>query len=104
MGNYWHKAPASRPIASQAQALTTTATVSAQFSAQTYQIRVVATQPAWFTVGNSSSIAATTGTSAAGWFIPGGVAGEYFIVNPGQWASHITTSATTGFLSITEMS
>jgi hypothetical protein len=103
MANY-HKATGSRPIASQAQALTTTATVTAKFGPESFQIRVAATQPCWFTIGDSSSIAATTGTTTAGFFINGGVAGETFVITPGQFASHITTSATTGFISITELS
>jgi hypothetical protein len=101
MSNYFGKQPSSRPIVYQATALATSSTVTSKFTNETYQIRVAASQPVWLITGDSSSVSVTTG---AGAFINGGVAGEYFAVTPGQWAAWLTTSATTGWISITEMS
>jgi hypothetical protein len=101
MSNYFGKQPSSRPIVYQATALATSSTVTNKFSAETYQIRVAATQPVWLVTGDTSTVSVSSG---AGIFINPSVAGEYFAVTPGQWAAWLTTSATTGWISITEMS
>jgi hypothetical protein len=99
MSNYFGKQPSSRPIVYQATALATSSTVTNKFNSETYQIRVAATQPIWLVTGDTSSVSVTTG---AGMFINLSVAGEYLTVSPGQWAAWLTTSATTGWISITE--
>lgn len=101
MSNYYAKQPGSRPLVYQATALATSSTVTSKFSSQTYQIRVAASQPLWLITGDSSSISVSTG---AGMWINPSVGGEYFAVNPGQFAAWLTTSATTGWMSLTEMS
>lgn len=96
MSSYFGKQPSSRLIVYQATALATVSTVTSKFSAETYQVRIAATQPVWVVFGDTSAVSVTTG---AGAFINGGVAGEYFTVQPGQFAAWLTTSATTGWFS-----
>jgi hypothetical protein len=98
--NFWPKQMASRPIVYQATALATSSTVTSKFSSETFQIRVAASQPVWLVTGDSSTISVSTG---AGMWINGGVAGEFLAVTPGQWAAWLTTSATTGWISFTEL-
>jgi len=102
MSNYFGKQPSSRPIVYQATALATSSTVISKFSNQTYQIRVSASQPVWLVTGDTSAVSVSTGAGA--WINGGsGSIGEYFAVTPGQFAAWLTTSATTGWISITEL-
>lgn len=71
---------------------------STNFSAQTYQIRLVSTLPLWATIGSTAVI--TANSSAA--FIPTGLP-EYFAVTSGQVLNFLTTSTSTGYVTITEI-
>jgi hypothetical protein len=99
----WGKQPSSKPIVYQATALATVSTVTNKFSSETFQIRVSASQPIWLVTGDTSTVNVSTGAGA--WINGGsGAVGEFFTVSLGQFAAWLTTSATTGWMSITEMS
>jgi hypothetical protein len=68
------------------------------FSAQTYQVRLTSTLPLWATIGSTAVI--TANSSAA--FIPSNVS-EYFAVTSGQVLNFLTTSTSTGYVVVTEM-
>ena len=77
-------------------------TVSQQttnFGTQTYHIRVASTLPIWFVTG-TSTYSATGGASEH--LIPANVI-DYFTVTPGQVFTFISTSTSSGMVSITEM-
>src|SRR5262245_49166208 len=69
------------------------------FSAQTYQVRICSTLALWATIG---STAVLTANSAAA-FVPANLP-EYFNVTSGQVLNFISTSTSTGYVSLTEMS
>src|SRR5262245_55619456 len=104
MGNNWKGQPASRlgrSIVTQiATAQTNTTLFSTPFDSQTYQIRIVhnLTGGIWATIG---STAVVTANSAAA-FIPGSVP-EYFAVSSGQVVNFISTSTSTGYVTISCM-
>ena len=70
------------------------------FAAQTYQVRVVHnfTGGIWATIG---STAVVTANSAAA-YIPGNVP-EYFSCTSGQVLNFISTSTSTGYVIVSEM-
>ena len=74
------------------------------FSAQTYQVRVVhtlnGTAGIWATIG-STTTDVTANSSAA--LLPAGVP-EYFAVTSGQHFNFISTSTSTGYVVVTEIS
>src|SRR3974390_1017397 len=78
----------------------TSVLASTKFTAQTYQIRVVSQITGYFTVGDSSSITATT---SADLIVLANTDAEYFAVTPGQWCAFNSTSTSTGYCSVTEM-
>lgn len=69
------------------------------FGSQTYQIRVVSTLPIWFVTG-PSGYTAVGGSSEH--MQPANVV-DYFTVTPGQTFTFISTSTSSGMVSITEM-
>jgi hypothetical protein len=104
MSNFWSKQPSSRMLISQGTAISTaganaSVAVGNPFGPQTRQIRVSSNIAGWFTVGDGAQTAAQ-GTGA---YIPNTGAPEYFTVQPGQSAAFLTTSTSTGFLSVLEM-
>ena len=118
MGSGFDKQPSSRPnvyqnISYAAAAGGTATLVSTKFHASTQHIRVLSTQAGWASVdqstGSTGISSSTSGNANAvpggsGFFIPGSTfCGEYFIVTPGQFLTFVTTSATSGYVSITEM-
>jgi hypothetical protein len=80
--------------------------VTTPFGSQTYQIRISHSfaNGIWFVVGNSTT--ATAGATSAtanvdnlllnNWI-------DYYSVTPGQALAFISTSTTTGYVSLTEM-
>jgi hypothetical protein len=86
-------------------AIATAATNATQFttpfSAQTYQLRVCHTFTGgiWATIGSTAVITANSSAT----FIPSNVP-EYFAVTSGQVLNFISTSTSTGYVSLTEMS
>jgi hypothetical protein len=100
---YWDKQPSSRILLNQYLQYTgnQTSVPSTAFSPQTYQIRVIS-QVAGYIAIDSASVSATAQSSSM--FIPAStVGGEYFQVVPGQILAFNSTSTTTGFCNITEM-
>lgn len=103
----WEKQSASRlgrsivTAVATAQVQVTQSTTA--FAAQTYQVRVVhtlnGTAGIWATIG-STATDVTANSSAA--LIPAGLP-EYFAVTSGQHFNFISTSTTTGYVVVTEM-
>ena len=99
MGNNWKGQFSSRPGCSVVTNLTGATQFTTPFSAQTYQIRVVSTHALWATVGSTAVVTANSASA----LIPAGVP-EYFAVTSGQVLNFITTStSTSGFVTVTEM-
>jgi hypothetical protein len=102
MGNNWKSQPASRLgrsiVTSLATAQVNTTLFTTPFSAQTYQVRIASTLGIWATIG---STAVVTANSAAA-FIPANVP-EYFAVTSGQVLNFISTSTSSGYVALTEM-
>lgn len=104
MSSYWGKAPSSRMTISQGTAISTaganaSVAVANPFGAQTRQIRVSSNIAGWFVIGDGAQTAAQ-GTGA---YIPNTGAPEYFTMTGGQSAAFLSTSTSTGFLSVVEM-
>jgi hypothetical protein len=100
--SYWNKQSSSKlgrsivtQIATHRRTLRNSPT---PFGSQTYQVRITSPLPIWATI---DSTAVVTANSAAV-FIPANVP-EYFTVTPGQVLNFISTSTSTGYVSITEM-
>jgi hypothetical protein len=98
----WQGQPASRLgrsiVTSLATAQVNTTLFTTPFSAQTYQIRVASSLPIWLTIG---STAVVTANSAAA-FQPSNTV-EYYAVTSGQVLNFISTSTSTGYVCLTEM-
>jgi hypothetical protein len=96
MGLVFDKQPSSRVSTNTTFTLTTAAQNTANFGAQTYQIRVATSSQACFIKVDNSAVATTTdlvwGTNLV----------DYVAVTPGQRASVISITAG-GQVSITEM-
>jgi hypothetical protein len=102
MGNYWNKAPSSRPIRYQNLSYAGSASVpSTNFSAQTYQIRVVADLGGYLTIGDGTSVSCTAQSSSMK--LNSNTDEEYFSVTPGQMCAFNSTSTSSGNISICEM-
>ena len=105
----WGRQTSSRII--KAQNLTWTGggtIVSTTFLNETFQVRVISPVPGWIaidSVGGSSTVPTTAG--GGGTFIAANTAnGDYFTVTGGQILSFssTSTSTTSPFISVTEMS
>jgi hypothetical protein len=68
-------------------------------SNETRQVRLASTLALWVTIDSTAVV--TANTSAA--LIPANVP-EYFAVTPGQVLNFISTSTSTGYVSLSEMS
>lgn len=95
---FWNKQPASRPGRSIVTALTGATQFSTNFGSQTRQIRVTSTLALWATIGSTAVV--TANSSAV--YLPSN-APEYFTVSPGQVLNFISTSTSTGYVTLTEM-
>src|SRR5262245_50268457 len=98
MSTNWRGQPASRLDRSIVTNITsgTASQTTTPVGSQTYQIRVTSTLPIWAVVGS------TTATANSGALIPANKS-EYFITTPGQVFSFISTSTSSGYVSMTEM-
>ena len=94
----WQGQPSSRPGRSIVAALTGATQFTAPFSAQTYQIRITSTLPVRATIGSTSVVTANSSAT----YLPANVP-EYFAVTSGQVLNFISTSTSTGYLTVSEM-
>lgn len=101
--SYWNKQTASRlgrSIVTQIATAQTNATqFTTPFGSQTYQVRINSTLALWVTIDSTAVV--TANSSAA--LVPANIP-EYFTVTPGQVLNFISTSTSTGYVSLTEMS
>ena len=102
MSNFGNGQPASRLARSIVTAVSgNSATQSTTaFGTQTRQVRVVSTLPVWATI-DSTRVDVTANSSAA--YLPANFP-EYFGCSPGQSLNFLSTSTSTGYVSLTEMS
>ena len=102
MANNWKSQPASRlgrSIVTQIATAQTNATqFTTPFAAQTYQVRVASTLPLWVTIGSTAVVTANSASA----LIPANTP-EYFAVTSGQVLNLISTSTSTGYVVLTEM-
>ena len=107
MSNYVGKQPSSRPNVYQvlAYAGNATSVPSTNFSAQTYQIRVVSEVQGWLVIGNGSTSGTTLScTAQSGSMKIQSTTDDLFLTaTPGQMAAFNSTSTSTGMISICEM-
>jgi hypothetical protein len=110
MSNYFGKTPSSRPIRSQTLNYTGSGTlVSTTFAAETFQIRVFSQVAGYWSIFESTTTTPTTappsGTQQPAQVpIGANLAGEYITVSPSLIFSFSSTSTSSGFVSLTEMS
>jgi hypothetical protein len=99
MANWFNKQTSSRIGVTSSLGVSSTiaSAATANFGAQTYQIRVAATATAFIAVGDGTPTATTSSA-----VIPGGTT-DYFAVTPGQKAAALGQGAA-GTVTITEMS
>jgi hypothetical protein len=99
----WNKQTSSklgRSIVTQVATAQTNATQSTTpFGSQTYQVRINSTFAIWATIDTTATV--TANSSAV---LLSANAAEYFTVTPGQLLNFISTSTSTGYVSLTEMS
>jgi hypothetical protein len=92
------------PYCASSARLNTTQTNATQFTtpfgSQTRQVRIVSTLPIWVTLDSTAVVTAASGSA----LIAANAVGEYFTVTPGQVLNFISTSTSTGYVSLTEMS
>jgi hypothetical protein len=102
MGNYFSKTPASRVIANQTLNSTggSTASISNGVGTETFQVRIAHNVPGGIWCKIDSGATATAGSDT--WIAPN-VVGEYFSAIPGMTVSIVSTSTSTGSVSIAEM-
>jgi hypothetical protein len=104
MSNFGNLQPASklgRSIVTQVATAQTNATQSTTpFGSQTRQVRIVSTLPIWVTLDSTAVVTANSASA----LIAANAVGEYFTVTPGQVLNFISTSTSTGYVSLTEMS
>jgi hypothetical protein len=94
-------------VTAVATAQTNATQTTTPFGAQTYQVRVTHSfaNGIWFVVGNSTTAALGATSAAAGVdnYMPNNWL-DYYSCTPGQALAFISTSTTTGYVSVTEMS
>lgn len=101
MSNYLGKQLSSRPIIYQNLSYAGSASVpSTNFSKQTNQIRIVSDVAGYLVIDDGTSVSATAQSGSMK--ISANVAAEYFTVTPGQMAAFISTSTSSGNVSLTE--
>jgi hypothetical protein len=100
--SYFSKQMSSRPIKYQNLSYAGSASVpSTNFNSECFQIRVVSDLAGYLVIGDGTAVSATAQSGSMK--ISANVAGEYFAVTPGQMAAFISTSTSSGNVSITEM-
>ena len=105
--SYWQKQPSSRYLLGQALQYGGTSSVpSTNFSPETFQIRVTSNIAGWLAFGPGSTYGTTLAATAqsSGIYIAANVAPEFIAVVPGTMVAFISTSTSSGCVSICEMS
>ena len=101
----WSKYESSRILRAQILQWPGSGTVvSTNFSAQTYQVRVISQISGYVAIDNTGTLITTT-TFANGTYIAANTAnGDYFTVTPGEMLEFTSTSTSSGgFVSLSEM-
>ena len=93
----WNGQQSSRLARSIVSNLSSATGFTTYFSAQTYQVRISSTLPIWATIGTTAVV---TANSAAA-YIPANVP-EYFAVTSGQVLNYISTSTSSGYVTVSE--
>jgi hypothetical protein len=93
----WRKQPSSRMGRSIVTTVSSATTSTTPFSAQTYQVRLVSTLPVWLTIDSTAVVTANSSAT----YLPAGVP-EYFSATAGQVLNFISTSTSSGYLTLTE--
>jgi hypothetical protein len=89
-----------RSIVTQIATAQTNATqFTTPFGSQTRQVRIASTLALWITIDSTAVVTANSASA----FIAPNVTGEYFGCSPGQVLNFISTSTSTGYVSLTEM-
>ena len=103
MSNFGNLQPASRLGRSIVTAVATAQTNASQtttnFGSQTRQVRIVSTLAIWATVDTTATVTANSSAT----YLPANAPPEYFAVTPGQVLNFISTSTSTGYVVLTEM-
>jgi hypothetical protein len=103
MSNFGNIQPASklgRSVVTQVATAQTNATqFTTPFGSQTRQVRIASTLALWITIDSTAVVTA----NSASVLIPANATGEYFAVTPGQVLNFISTSTSTGYVVLTEM-
>src|SRR6476646_7380214 len=103
MSNFGNFQPASklgRSIVTQVATAQTNATqFTTPFGSQTRQVRIVSTLPIWVTLDSTAVVTANSASA----LIAANAVGEYFAVTPSQVLNFISTSTSTGYVVLTEM-
>jgi hypothetical protein len=92
-------------VTAVATAQTNASQTTTPFGSQTYQVRVTHSfaNGIWISVGNSTTASpAVTATAGTDNYFPQNWL-DYYSVTPGQAFAFISTSTTTGYVSLTEM-
>jgi hypothetical protein len=102
MSNFGNLQPASRlgrSIVTQIATAQTNATqFTTPFGSQTRQVRLTSTLTLWVTIDSTAVVTANSASA----LVPANVP-EYFCVTPGQVLNFISTSTSTGYVVLTEM-
>ena len=107
MSNYFAKQPSSRYLLGQALQYGGTSSVpSTNFSPETFHIRVTSNVSGWLAFGTGSTYGTTLRATAqsSGIYIAANVAPEFVAMTPGTMVAFISTSTSSGCVSICEMS
>lgn len=97
--SFYGKQTASRLGRSLVNTLSSASSLSTTFGVQCRQIRVVTTLPIWATVGSSAVV---TANSSAAYLVANFP--ETFAVSPGQSFNYLSTSTSSGYVVVTELS
>jgi hypothetical protein len=108
MAGFFGKQPSSRVLLNQALQYTNanTSVPSTNFSAQTYQIRVISQLAGYLAFGPGSTYGTTLAAvvQSSSLLLPAStVGGEYFAVSPGMMCAFISSSTSSGTCNVTEM-
>jgi hypothetical protein len=99
MTNYQSWQPSSKLGRSIVTQTATAQPNATQFGSQTRQIRITSTLALWITIDSTAVVTANSASA----LIPANAAPEYFSVTPGQVLNFISTSTSTGYVSLVEM-
>jgi hypothetical protein len=103
MSNFGNIQPASklgRSVVTQVATAQTNATqFTTPFGSQTRQVRIASTLSIWITLDSTTVVTANSASA----LIAANQVGEYFAVTPGQVLNFISTSTSTGYVVLTEL-